>query len=191
MSINIFNNEYNINDTTKIKLYCCNIEEIPKEIQYLTQLEQLYLNDNKIKEIPTEIKYLTQLNSLDLSTNFIKEIPKEIQYLTQLTDLDLHINNIEEIPKEIQYYTQLTKLYLYKRFPKENEGFMTVKKIALIKNETIGKIALEMGLHKWYILSNHAEQKQTRTNLKKLGCLFEAFIGAMFLDLNKFHPIRY
>ena len=54
-----------------------------------------------------------------------------------------------------------------------------------MKNESIGKMALEMGLHKWFILSKHAEQKQTRTNLKKLGCLFEAFIGAIFLDLNK------
>ena len=30
-----------------------------------------------------------------------------------------------------------------------------------------------------------AEEKKTRTNLKKLGCLFEAFIGALFLDFNK------
>jgi dsRNA-specific ribonuclease len=34
-------------------------------------------------------------------------------------------------------------------------------------------------------LSKNAESKQTRTNLKKLGCLFESFLGAMFLDFNK------
>jgi dsRNA-specific ribonuclease len=79
----------------------------------------------------------------------------------------------------------VTKYYLYRRFPKENEGFMTEKKIAIVKNESIGKIALEMGLHKWLILSKHAEEKKIRTNLKKLGCLFEAFIGALFLDFNK------
>ena len=79
----------------------------------------------------------------------------------------------------------ITKYYLYRRFPKENEGFMTEKKIALVKNESIGKMALEMGLHKWFILSKHTETKQTRTNIKKLGCLFEAFLGAMFLDFNK------
>jgi dsRNA-specific ribonuclease len=79
----------------------------------------------------------------------------------------------------------ITKYYLYRRFPKENEGFMTEKKIALVKNESIGKMAMEMGLHKWFILSKHAELKQTRTNLKKLGCLFESFIGAIFLDFNK------
>ena len=79
----------------------------------------------------------------------------------------------------------VTKYYLYRRFSNENEGFMTEKKIALVKNEAIGKLAYDMGLHKWYILSKHAEEKKIRTNLKKLGCLFEAFIGAMFLDFNK------
>ena len=79
----------------------------------------------------------------------------------------------------------ITKYYLYRRFPKADEGFMTEKKIALVKNEHIGKVAYEMGLHKWLILSKHAEEKQTRTNLKKLGCLFESFLGALFLDFNK------
>jgi len=79
----------------------------------------------------------------------------------------------------------VTKYYLYRRFPKENEGFMTEKKIKIVKNEAIGKIAYEMGLHKWFILSRNAEEKKTRTNLKKLGCLFESFIGALFLDFNK------
>lgn len=78
----------------------------------------------------------------------------------------------------------ITKYYLYRRFPKENEGFMTEKKIAVVKNETIGKIAYDMGLQNWYVISKHAEDKKIRANLKKLGCLFEAFIGAIFLDFN-------
>ena len=41
----------------------------------------------------------------------------------------------------------ITKYVLYKRFPKENEGFMTEKKITLVKNESIGRMAYEMGLH--------------------------------------------
>ena len=79
----------------------------------------------------------------------------------------------------------VTKFYLYRRFPGENEGFMTEKKIALIKNETIGRMAYEMGLHKWLIISKNTEEKNIRNNYKKLGCLFEAFIGAIFLDYNR------
>ena len=79
----------------------------------------------------------------------------------------------------------ITKYYLYRRFPKENEGFMTEKKIALVKNEAIGRLSYQMRLHQWVLISKHAEEKQIRTNVKKLGCLFEAFLGAVFLDFNK------
>jgi dsRNA-specific ribonuclease len=79
----------------------------------------------------------------------------------------------------------ITKYYLYRRFPKADEGFMTEKKIALVKNEHIGKVAYDMQINKWLLLSKYADEKKTRTNLKKLGCLFEAFIGALFLDFNK------
>lgn len=79
----------------------------------------------------------------------------------------------------------IAKFYLYKRFPKSDEGFMTDTKIELVKNETIGRIALEIGLHEWFMISKHTEQKNLRQNHKKLGCLFEAFVGAIFLDFNR------
>lgn len=118
-------------------------------------------------------------------------------------DIENHNNNIRIVPKpddclslntksneRLEFVGDgvlecITKYILYRRFPKENEGFMTEKKIALVKNEAIGRLAYEMGLHEWVILSKHAEQKQIRTNLKKLGCLFESFLGALFLDFNK------
>ena len=78
-----------------------------------------------------------------------------------------------------------TKFYLYRNFPKEDEGFMTDKKIAMVKNESIGKIVIEMGIQKWLVMSRNAEEKGLRNNIKKLGCLFESLIGAIFLDFNK------
>ena len=110
--------------------------------------------------------------------NMIIECPKDC--------LPLHSKSNERLEFLGDGVLELvTKYYLYRRFPKANEGFMTEKKIAIVKNEAIGKIALEMGLNKWLILSKHAEEKNIRNNLKKLGCLFEAFIGALFLDVNK------
>jgi dsRNA-specific ribonuclease len=79
----------------------------------------------------------------------------------------------------------ITKMYLYKRFPDADEGFMTEKKICLVKNDHIGKLAYKMGLQKWFIISRNAEEKKIRNNYKKLGCLFEAFLGALFLDANE------
>lgn len=79
----------------------------------------------------------------------------------------------------------IVKYYLYRRFPKAQEGFMTDKKIAIVKNEAIGRICHEMGLQKWLILSKNAEEKMVRNDFKRLGCLFESFLGALFLDMNK------
>ena len=79
----------------------------------------------------------------------------------------------------------ITKFYLYKRFPDADEGFMTEKKISLVKNDHIGKLAYKLGLNRWYIISKNAEEKKIRSNYKKLGCLFEAFLGALFLDSNQ------
>jgi len=79
----------------------------------------------------------------------------------------------------------ITKLYLYKRFPDADEGFMTEKKICLVKNEHIGKLAYKIGLQKWFVISKNAEEKKIRINYKKLGCLFESFLGALFLDANQ------
>jgi Leucine-rich repeat (LRR) protein len=114
MFINIFGKPYKL-DTQQIDIYYNdNIKEIPKEIQFLTQLTQLNLWGNQIKEIPKEISFLTQLIELILSENNIIIISKEIKFLTQLTQLLLYYNKIEEIPKEIQFLTQLTRLNLGK-----------------------------------------------------------------------------
>ena len=158
------------------------------------------------KEIPThEIQKILQTYGITTPIHNFQLYKRAFIHRSYIKrpELENHQNNIAIAPKPddcLALYTKsnerlefvgdgvlecITKYYLYRRFPKENEGFMTEKKIALVKNESIGKMALEMGLYKWVILSKHAESKQTRTNLKKLGCLFEAFIGAMFLDFNK------
>ena len=76
----------------------------------------------------------------------------------------------------------VTIFYLYRRFPRESEKFITEKKIAIINNERIGQFAFDMGLHKWVIMSKYAEEQDIRTTIKKMGCIFEAFLGALILD---------
>ena len=136
-------------------------------------------NINLYKRAFVHRSYMKRPN-LENTQNNIVIVPKPDDCLSLFTKSNERLEFVGDGVLEC-----ITKYYLYRRFPKENEGFMTEKKIALVKNESIGKMALEMGLHKLYILSKHAELKQTRTNLKKLGCLFESFLGAMFLDFNK------
>jgi len=75
--------------------------------------------------------------------------------------------------------------YLNKRFPSENEGFMTDLKKEIVCNETLGQLCQKIGLDKFYIISRHNEDVcKGRTNLKKLGDILEAFLGALWIDCN-------
>jgi dsRNA-specific ribonuclease len=114
-------------------------------------------------------------------------------YCKRLFDRPVRIEDVPELPirtvsnERLEFLGDgilecVTKYYLYRRFPREQEGFMTEKKIALVKNEAIGKLAMDIGLHEWYVMSSYSEDKNLRSNLKKIGCLFEAFVGAIFLD---------
>jgi len=77
----------------------------------------------------------------------------------------------------------VAKFWIYRNFPKASEGFMTDIKINLVKNQAIGRIAQEMGLNRWMIMEKGMEAK-LRNNEHQMGCLFESFLGAMFLDMN-------
>ena len=86
---------------------------IPSEIGQLTQLQFLFLSDNKITSIPAEIGRLTQLRTLELGlNNLTTAIPPEIGQLEQLRYLGLALLNLTAIPAEIGQLTQLTTLDL-------------------------------------------------------------------------------
>lgn len=75
--------------------------------------------------------------------------------------------------------------YLMKRFPSENEGFLTDLKKEIVCNETLGQLSQKIGLDAYYIISRHNEDICFgRTNIKKLGDILEAFIGAFWVDTN-------
>ncbi len=162
-------NNQNVAISEKDVLKLLNTYGINVPIQNFELFKRAFINRSYIKR-----------PNLENERNNIVIVPKPADCLPLYTKSNERLEFIGDGVLEC-----ITKYYLYRRFPKENEGFMTEKKIALVKNEAIGKMAYEMGLHKWVVLSKHAEMKQTRTNLKKLGCLFEAFLGALFLDCNK------
>ena len=73
--------------------YRC-IEEISKEIKYLTKLTYLDLSHNKLTELPDEIGELKELGDLDLSNNPLEYLPIGITELSELYHLNLSYTKI-------------------------------------------------------------------------------------------------
>jgi ribonuclease-3 len=82
--------------------------------------------------------------------------------------------------------------YLMKRFPEENEGFMTDLKKEIVCNEMLGSLSQKIGLDKFYIISRHNEDVCAgRANFKKLGDILEAFLGALWTESGNDFKILY
>jgi ribonuclease-3 len=73
--------------------------------------------------------------------------------------------------------------YLSKRYPGQGEGFLTRILSRIVNNKQLGKLAMDVGMSPWIILSRHMEEIcDGRRNLRILGSMFEAWIGAMYLQ---------
>ena len=76
----------------------------------------------------------------------------------------------------------VSALYLYERFPEVSEGELTSLRSALVKSATLAGYARILGLPNLVRLSRGEERAGGRERNTILGDVFEAVVGALFLD---------
>lgn len=72
---------------------------------------------------------------------------------------------------------------LYHLFPQQNEGDLTNLRSALVRRETLARLAAELNLGNYLLLGHGEEDSGGRTRPATLCATFEALIGAVYLDL--------
>ena len=72
--------------------------------------------------------------------------------------------------------------YLYMRFPEENEGFLSKIRTRIVNGKMLGSLAEKIGFNKFAIISKQVEDANGRSNYKIMEDIFEAFIGAIYID---------
>lgn len=71
--------------------------------------------------------------------------------------------------------------YLVARYPGMGEGFHTRMRTRIVNNKKLGGLARDAGLGPWMIMSRHVEEIcDGRKNLRMLGSMLEAWIGALY-----------
>lgn len=68
--------------------------------------------------------------------------------------------------------------FLFKKYPYENEGFLTDMRSKIVSRAALNKLSLKLGLNS-HIMAGKEKGKQGRS---AGGDAFEAFIGAMYID---------
>ena len=73
--------------------------------------------------------------------------------------------------------------YLFHRYPDNDEGFLTRIKTKLVNGVQLAKLAKQINLGKYILMSNHVENIKGRNSQKILEDAFEAFLAAIFKDI--------
>lgn len=74
--------------------------------------------------------------------------------------------------------------YLYEKYPHENEGFLTRIRTKLVSGKALSKIASNMGFENFIVMNEKGMRNEWFKNPRLLEDSIEAFIGAIYLDLN-------
>lgn len=77
--------------------------------------------------------------------------------------------------------------YIFNRFSDQQEGFMTKLRTKLENSETLAHLTQVIGLDTYILMSRYLEEMNGRyNNIHILEDVFEAFIGALYLDAYDF-----
>lgn len=72
--------------------------------------------------------------------------------------------------------------YLFKAFKELPEGELTKMRAAAVRAESLAELAIENNLQQFILLGKGEEQSNGRSRISLLCDVFEAFIGAIYLD---------
>ena len=77
--------------------------------------------------------------------------------------------------------------FLFDRFESRQEGFLTKARTKLVRGETLARIANALGLNELVIMDEKGIRNGWNNNPKILEDVFEALIGAIYMDIGLIH----
>lgn len=75
--------------------------------------------------------------------------------------------------------------YLYERYPDQSEGFLSQMRTKIVNGRMLGSLADKVGFSDFAIMSKQVEDVSGRKNYKIMEDIFEAFIGAVYMDFQE------
>lgn len=112
--------------------------------------------------------------------NLLKTALTHRSYLNEVED-DLQSNERLEFLGDAVLELVVSD-YLYHTYPNLSEGQLTNLRSAVVKTQTLAKIANNFSLGKYLFLSRGEETGGGRTNISLLADAFESLLGAIYLD---------
>ena len=133
-------------------------------------------------EFPVNIKELEQILGYRFKNkDHLIQALTHRSYLNRTHEAPYHSNERLEFLGDAVLDLIVTD-YLYHRFQTKDEGVLSGKKSVLVSRRVLGNIVEELGLGRFLLVDRGEEKTGGRTRLSNLANLFEAVLGAIYLD---------
>lgn len=81
--------------------------------------------------------------------------------------------------------------FLFDRYRDQQEGFLTKARTKLVRGNTLAGIAAKLGMDRFILMDEKGERNGWVRNTKVLEDTFEAFVGAIYMDLGLLQAKRF
>jgi ribonuclease-3 len=110
-----------------------------------------------------------------------------IQAFTHRSYINEHKNSLREHNERLEFLGDAvlelaTTSFLFKKYPKRNEGELTSFRAALVNTNTLSEVASKLGFNDFLLLSKGESKDTGRARQYILADTFEAMIGALYID---------
>ena len=158
------------------------------------------ITKNDVQNILKKYGIFQNINNLDFYQQALTHSSYSIPYIKKVIERDNVILASQQDgcpPLQPKSYETMEYLgdavieltisaYLFRRYPKEEEGFLSRMRVSLVNRVALAHLCRKLGLSKFLLLSKTMDDKEdARLKEAYLEDIFEAFIGAIFMDFNK------
>lgn len=81
--------------------------------------------------------------------------------------------------------------FLFDKYENEQEGFLTKARTKMVRGKTLCEIAKKLELEKWILMDDKGIRNNWNTNPHILEDVFEALVGAIYIDLGMLHAKKF
>ena len=165
-----------------------NEKNIPINKEFIEKLFKKYGFSHKVQNL--ENFQLAMIHVSYLSRTLTEKTANLLKDVVPISDEDRLIS----MPLQTKDYGRLEYLgdaiihcilaeYLFNRYPDQDEGFLTNLRAKIEKADTLSKLSIKIGLHKYAVVARNIEQSNVRlSNTHLTEDIFEAFFGALISE---------
>jgi ribonuclease-3 len=135
----------------------------------------------------TDFEKKTKINFKD--KNLLKQAFIHRSYINENPNTGMHHNERLEFLGDAVLELIVTD-YLYKKYPKYNEGELTALRSALVNAVIIADVAQKIGMNEFLLLSRGEAKDTGKARQYILANTYEAYVGAIFLDQG-YEPVEH